>query len=204
MKRKLIWKTVGVVILCVQSAAAQRHEVGFTLGGLFGSSKSGPAGSVDPGTGFAFQANYGFRLFGAPGFALLGEVNFMASPLQDVASTNPLATANFASLYVTPGIRLKLLPSGRFSPYAAVGGGYALFEQSVQRLDGLPNNAPRYTSHGALDFGGGVDVKLWHFVGARFEVRDFYSGNPSWNIPVSGGGFHNLAVGGGLVLRLGL
>ena len=89
------------------------------------------------------------------------------------------------------------------SPYAAIGGGYALFEQSVNRLDGNPNTAPRFNDRGALAFGGGLDVRVWRFVAARWEVRDFYSGNPAFNVPITGGGLHNIVAGGGLVLRFG-
>src|SRR5262249_61527239 len=102
---------------------------------------------------------------------------------------------------VIPGIRVKFSPRARVSPYAAIGGGYALFEQSVDQIDGSPNAAPRFNHRGALAFSGGLDVRVWRFLAARWEVRDFYSGNPAFNVPVAGGGFHNIVAGGGLVLR---
>jgi len=111
-------------------------------------------------------------------------------------------TRDVATLFVTPGVRVKYLASKRFSPWGAVGDGYALYEQSFYRVDGGSNPAPRFTHHGALQFGGGVDVPVWRWIGARFEVRDFYTCNPSFNIPV-GGGQHNLVAGGGLVLNFG-
>jgi hypothetical protein len=54
-----------------------------------------------------------------------------------------------------------------------------------------------------LAFGGGLDVRGSRFVGARWEVRDFYPGNPAFNVPVTGSGLHNIVAGGGLVLRFG-
>ena len=70
-------------------------------------------------------------------------------------------------------------------------------------LAGNPNPAPRFTHGTTLDFGGGVDVKLWRFVGLRAEARDFYSGNPSFNVEPSSSRQHNVVVGGGFVLRFG-
>jgi opacity protein-like surface antigen len=186
-----------------QNALAQRHEVGLTLGAINAKAKDTPSGPLDIGTGVAFQANYGYRFFGTRKIGLSGEVHFLASPLQEIQSSNRTATRDYASLYVIPGIRLKFAPTARVSPYGAIGGGYALFEQSVKRLDGSPNAAPRFNNRGALAFGGGVDVRVWRFVAARGEVRDFYSGNPAFNIPINGGGLHNIVAGGGLVLRLG-
>jgi hypothetical protein len=165
--------------------------------------KSAPGGSLDIGTGVAFQANYGYRFLGARRAALSGEVHFLASPLQEIASSNPTATHDYASLYVIPGIRLKFAPAARVSPYAAVGGGYSLFEQSANRIDGRPNGAPRFLNRAALGFGGGLDVRVWRFIAARAEIRDFYSGNPAFNTPVAGSGLHNIVAGGGFVLRFG-
>ena len=73
----------------------------------------------------AFQLNYGRRFLNGKNVALYGEINFLASPLRDVSSSVTTATRNFASLYLTPGIRLKFKPASRVSPYAVVGGGYA-------------------------------------------------------------------------------
>jgi len=205
LKRKLYACTgvLSAAVLFVSTALAQRQEVGLTLSALTSGSKDSPGGSLNIGTGVAFQANYGFRLLGLPKVSLLGELHFLASPKQEIQSSNTSATENFASLYVTPGIRLKFFPKSRISPYGAIGGGYALFEQSLTTIDGKPNNAPRYVNRGAFDFGGGLDFRLWHFVGGRIEVRDFYSGNPGFNVPVSGSGFHNVVAGGGFVLRFG-
>ena len=195
--------SIPAALALVPSARAQRHEVGLTLGVLAAPAKHTPGGSLDVGTGVAFQANYGYRFLAAKKVALSGEVHLLASPLQEIHSLSRTATRDFASLYVVPGLRVKFAPSGRVAPYVTIGGGYALFEQSVNRLDGNVNPAPRFIHRGALAFGGGLDVRVWRFVGARAEVRDFYSGNPAFNIPGNGGGLHNVVAGGGLVLRLG-
>lgn len=185
-----------------QGALAQRHEVGLTLGAVTSSSRNSPAGRLELGSGVALQANYGYRFLENRKAALTGEVHFLANPLRDISSANGMATRDVATLFVLPGVRVKFRPAARFSPYAAAGAGYALYEQSLSRLDGSMNPAPRFTHRGAIGFGGGADFKLWRFISGRFEIRDFYTGNPSFNAPVSGGQ-HNLVAGGGIVLGFG-
>src|SRR5207249_2817550 len=108
-----------------------------------------------------------------------------------------------ATVYVTPGVRVKFASDSAVSPYLAVGGGWAWYEQSLFRVDGGSNQAPRERYRGALDFGGGVDVKFWRWVGLRGEIRDFYTGSPAYNLPTFTGGQHNVVAGGGFVLKWG-
>ncbi len=194
---------VAAMLMAVPCALAQRHEIGFTLGAISGVDRSASSGQVGLGTGIALQANYGYRIFGSRNTALFGEVHFLANPLRDITSRDGRASRDVATLFVLPGLRVKFLPARSFSPYVAVGGGYALYEQSLTQIDGSPNPAPRNTHRAVLGFGGGADFPVWRFVGGRMEIRDFYTGNPSFNIPVSGGGQHNVVAGGGVVLHLG-
>jgi hypothetical protein len=115
--------------------------------------------------------DYGRRIVNGGTVALYGEINFIASPLRDVSTAITAATHDFASLYVTPGIRVKFQPGSRISPYAVVGGGYADYELSLTRIDGRPNQPPRELARGVFDFGAGVDVRVWRFVGLRGEAR---------------------------------
>jgi opacity protein-like surface antigen len=133
--------------------------------------------------------------------ALYGEINFPASPLREVSSSVTSATQNFASLYVTPGLRLKAFPKSRISPYLAIGGGYADYEQSTTEINGQPNPASRELARGVFDFGAGVDVRVWRWVALRGEARDFYSGSPDYNVASLSGGQHNVFTGGAIVLR---
>lgn len=123
-------------------------------------------------------------------------MHFLANPLREVDSTNQRVTKDFATLFVTPGVRLKLVPAKRTSPWFSIGGGYALYEHSTESLSGQLNPAPRHLHRGALQLGAGVDVKAWRWLGFRGEIRDFYTGNPAFNIRPEGGQ-HNLVAGGG-------
>ena len=188
-------------VLCIGQEAAPKNELGFTLGGIPSLSRSASQQSLDLGAGTAFGVNYGRRFVSGSKIALYGEFEFLASPLRDVSSNVSSATKNFASLYVTPGVRLKFFPTSAISPYAVIGGGYADYEQSTTRLDGQPSPVSRQLARGVFDFGAGVDVHIWRWVALRGEARDFYSGAPAYNLPSISGGQHNVAISGGFVLR---
>ena len=191
----------GAGLLC--TASAQQHELGLTLGGILSQQRAAPLAKIDLGSGLALQANYGYRVLQRRSAALYLETHFLANGLRDIRSANSRATRDVATIFVTPGLRIKFLPNRPISPYVAAGGGYALYEQSLSTIGGLANSAPRFTHRGAFDFGGGVDARLWRFVSVRAEIRDFYTGNPSFNAALSNSGQHNVVAGGGFVLRFG-
>jgi len=190
-----------VPALAQDTEAAPKQEVGLTLGALLERNRSNGPEQLSLGAGTALQVNYGYKFFERPNVALYGEVHFLANPQRRVSSADQTLTRDVATIFLTPGVRVKFLPRGAVSPYLAIGAGYAEFEQSTTRLDGKPNPASRELSRGAFDFGGGVDVKFWRFVGLRAEVRDFYTGSPAYNTSAIGGGQHHVVAGGGLVLR---
>ncbi len=199
MKRILLG-LIGALALIGQEMPP-KHELGLTLGRLEKGSRGAAPTNLELRSGTALQANYGYRLMGGEKASLYGEVHMLASPLRDVSSTNLTLTRDVASLFVTPGLRLKFAPLARVAPYVAIGGGYALYEQSTSRIDGQPNSAPRSIHRGAISVGGGVDVRFWRFISFRAEIRDFYTGSPAFNSAAITGGQHNVVAGGGFVLR---
>jgi opacity protein-like surface antigen len=190
---------IAFILAAPGTLFAQRHELGLTLGGI-SSQDRGLGLRLSGGT--ALQANYGYRVWGNDTVAVLGEVHFLANGQRKIESADPRATRDVATLYVTPGVRVKFAPNARVSPYFAIGGGYALYEQSHFQQNGADNPAPRFLHRGAFDFGGGVDVKFWRWIGLRGEIRDFYTGSPAFNTSL-GGGQHNVVAGGGFVIKWG-
>ena len=182
-----------LVIWAGGAAFAQQHELALSLGGFTA------GGGLTAGK--ALGAVYAYRLAKGPLASLYFELPFVAGPLQTVTLAAPQATRDVSTLFVTPALRVKFAPDdARLAPFFSAGAGYALYEQSTLNQAGAPNEAPRLLHRGALMFGGGVDLKLWRFVSLRAEARDFYTGNPAFNVPVSGGR-HNVAVSGSLVFR---
>ena len=201
MKYKLAFGVVMWAAIASAQDGGSKHEVGLTLGALLSQQRSGGSTNLDLGAGTALQANYGYRFVGNRKAALYGEVHLLANPQRQVTSSTQTVTRDVATLFITPGIRVKFLPGGAISPYVVAGGGWSVFEQSTTTLAGAPNRAPRTLNHGVVDYGGGVDFKFWRFIGMRAEIRDFYGGAPAYNSTAFKGGQHNVVAGGGFVLK---
>lgn len=194
-----------VALLPAKPAEAQgRNEIGLLLGARV-ASDPGVSPSLEIGNSLAYQATYAHWFAHAEGAVVALEIPFVALPSQDVKSSALAAPRNFAAIYVTPGIRVKLAPSRAVAPWASVGGGYARFAESTTLVTGSPNPFVTGTNKGALQFGGGIDlrspVNLLLPVSFRGEVRDFYSGQPRLNVISTASGQHNVLVSGGLVLK---
>jgi hypothetical protein len=182
---------------------AQKNEITLSLGGTPSQSpgfRSPTAGTAQTSADISLGANYGHRFLDAGAAALYGEIEFVALPNRSLAATTATVPQNYASLYVTPGVRLKILPSSRLSPWVAAGGGYALYEQSA-RLSNGQSTTNKFLSRGVFDFGGGLDYRLYRFIGLRGEVRDFLSGNPNLNVALSSSTQHNVVASGGISVR---
>ena len=196
------YKLLLTTALLGTTCFAQQHEVGLTLGAITGTERTSRLGTFGLGAGMALQANYGYRLVAGRRAALYGEFHFLANPQRRSDLTVGAATRDVATLYLTPGLRLKFRPAARISPYLAGGAGYALYEQSLTTVDGRANSAPREIHRGAVNFGGGADVHVRSWLGLRAEFRDFYTGSPGYNVSLPGGQ-HNLVASGGFVLKFG-
>ena len=113
----------------------------------------------------------------------------------EIPSLNAL---KISSVFFTPSLRVKFAPGFPVSPWASIGGGWAHY-----------NLAGPSMNKGALQFGGGVDIKTGiPLLGFRAEVRDFITGQPDFGIlsiqtagSPSLGRRHNVLAGGGIVLR---
>ena len=218
MRRKTFWIRsvwIGLVLLFIsevvvlENASAQSteplqsQELTFSLGGISGQTRTlrgSPAGIVQIAADRTLEMNYGHHLVGTRIAAVYGEIEFVAIPNRGVTSATALVAQNYASLYVTPGVRLKLLPRSRLSPWAAIGGGYALYQESAQLSNG-ENTTNKFLNRGVFDYGGGVDYRLFRLIGLRGEVRDFLSGNPNLNVVPTSSTQHNVVASGGILLR---
>lgn len=188
--------------LLAEPARGQNQELTFSLGGIPGQTRNfqGSAGSAQISSDRSFGINYGHRLLDARIAALYGEIEFVAFPNRDVTSATATVPQSYASLYLAPGLRLKFFPSSRLSPWGAIGGGYALYQQSAKLSNGQ-NETDKFLNRGVFDYGGGLDFRLFRFLGLRAEVRDFLSGNPDLNAKLNSSTQHNVVTSGGVILR---
>ena len=172
-----------------------------SLGGVFSQSRSFQGtGTAQISSDFNLEANFGYRFLHAKAAALYGEIEFVALPNRSVTSATAIVPKNYASLYIAPGLRLKFAPAARISPWVAIGGGYALYQQSAQ-LSNDQNTTNKFLNRGVFDFGGALDYTLFRFLGLRAEVRDLVSGNPNLNFSLSSSTQHNLISSGGIIVR---
>ena len=185
------------------SASAQKYEVGISLGGMITSDRTiqFPPGSIDIKASLTALVNFSTRLANFKAASLHLEFPFAGAGNTNLTSSNPLLPRNYSSIFFSPGIKLKFLPGRRVSPYAAIGGGFARFDESGTLLNGQPNPGSKGKTRGVLDYGGGLDFRLLKFLALRGEIRDFVSGSPSFNFPVTGKQ-HNILTSAGVVFRL--
>ena len=200
---------VILFVFAGEFASAQKNaknELGLLLGAtltphLNSASVNGP---LTIGTGTTFQMNYARQLMSSRSVGLYAEVPALAIPLQTVTVPSGVAPKNYDSFFITPAIRANFFPSARVSPWLSLGGGFSLFDESPERMDGT-HNTGRGTSGGAAQFGAGIDIrtpiKFVFPIGLRIEMRDLYTSKPKYNLDTGGGFQHNLIMSGGLLLR---
>ena len=203
MKRSVVVLGIlAAVLFTAAFARAQQFELGLSIGALKSGDHSLPgAGTIKSDTGFTYQVNFAARLYTVHLAALYVEVPFAGTPKSSITSSNPFSPSDYSSFFITPGLKLKILPGAPISPYGFAGVGYARFHSSSSLINGLPNTSSPSASRGAVDFGAGADWKVVPFFSVRGEVRDFYSGTPRFNINVIGDKQHNVLISGGLVFR---
>ena len=187
-------KLLPLYLLTFLPLLAQNQELGLSIGNLRG------VNTPTLGGGTALQANYAFRFASAGPVKIYAGVNFLANPQRKVTSLNPAVIRDLASAYITPELKLKL-GENRLQPFAFIGAGLAIYEHSTMTLGGAPNPGPRTSNTGALTYGGGVDVKVIKWLALRGELRDTYTGAPTYNILTSKQ--HNTSITAGFVLRWG-
>jgi len=178
-------------------AAAQKIDLALTVGAYHPVNNSFSSGNA-----FAIEGNVGFRLASVPFVALYFELPVAGTLDSTVPASALTSPGTYSSLFLTPGVRLKIAPGFPISPYIATGGGLARFNRSASQT---PAGSSTTVNKGVWDIGGGLDMKMAPFLGLRAEVRDFYSGSPELRISQITGTFsqrqHNIVGSAGLVVR---
>jgi hypothetical protein len=96
-------------------------------------------------------------------------------------------------MYLTPGLKLKILPTSFISPYLAGGLGWGGFRST---------NTSATANKFAGDIGGGADFTILPVLGLRAEVRDYYTSAPTLDVQsVFHGSVNNVVISGGVVFR---
>ena len=189
VRLRMVIVLLGLAVL-VSGAQAQKNDLGVTFGGYFTADNP-----LSAGTAFAIEGSYARQIFAVPALQLSLEIPVAGSFDSFVPSSFiPLIGGSYTALFITPGVRARLAPSFLISPYFAVGGGLARFNRNLSGGGTSANNTA------AVDFGGGLDLKVLPHVSLRAEVRDYYSGSPGLD-PLFLQRQNNLVVTGGIGVR---
>jgi hypothetical protein len=149
-------------------ASAQSNELALTVGGYF------PINSqVGASNAFSIGGSFAHRIAGVPLVSAYLEIPVFATFNSTASISETLGgRPKYSTLFVTPGLKIKLAPEFPVSPYLVAGGGVVHFSKSNTLTDDSSYS-------GTFDVGGGLDFKIFPFFSARGEVRDFYSGSPN-------------------------
>ncbi len=177
-----------LVFLLCSIAFAQKNELAVTVGGYF------PVGIDGVGSGGAVEGNFAHRVFNAEVAAVYVEVPVAVG--FNVSEASLLGQGKYSALFVTPALKLKVVPGFFVSPWLSLGAGLGRYN-TTQFTTGTQSSA----SHAVLQVGGGLDVKVFPHLSLRGEVRDFYSGLPALVFVPTAGRQHNILAGAGIVLR---
>jgi hypothetical protein len=148
-----------------------------------------------------YQATFAWRIWQGDAISVSLEVPFLAAPALGVKTTGTALPKEYASLYLTPGLRVTFHPERTVSLFGAAGGGYARYSESKLQLDNSPNPLQRDTNAGAIQLGGGVNVRGSEWLALRGEVRDLYTGPRNFSVATPGERVHNVIGSVGIVMR---
>ena len=177
-------KAILIAALLTWWSAGAGAETRFDVGLLLGSTRATDEGTVltfDRAT--TYQATFAWDVWRGDSAKLSIEVPFIASPAFTVLTPGSSLPLEYSSLYLTPAARITLLPKSPVSVFGSIGGGYARYSESKLRADRSLNPAQRDTNAAAFEFGGGVDMRGFGWLGFRGEVRDIYTGARNFSIP---------------------
>lgn len=204
-----LFRLVAFVLLSVgvlpRAHSQANNEVGLVIGATITPSQSLAQGSnLTFRPSLALGADYDRRFWNSKRVAVYGGVDFLASPFDvKLDQRPPDEIRQYAYIFLTPHVRVKFKPQGAIAPWLSFGGGYARF---LETQPGTPTVSKEGTNTGALQFGAGIDshtlVRVLRIpLGFRLEVRDFYSGVPSYNRRINADFQHNVVFTGGLLLK---
>lgn len=182
---------LGVLCLLIAvGAQAQKNDIALTGGGYFNVSSPLSLGAAP-----ALEGTFAHRIASLPLLGIYAELPVAGSFSSNIPTLSGLTVArSYTSLFITPGVRVRLAPSFPISPYIAAGLGYARFNREAF------NGTTSANSTFAFDIGGGLDLKILPIVGLRAEVRDFNSGGIGLET-LALGRQNNLFVTAGIALR---
>jgi len=197
---RTVWSLalLGLVLTAGAARGDDRVDVDLLLGSTRATDERT---ALQFGRALTYQATFAWRVWKNDRAAVSIEVPFLASPAFEVRTPVNSLPKEYASLYLTPGVRVTLPVRRAVSAFVAAGGGYARYSESKVRRDDSPNPTQQDTNTAAIQFGGGITVRTWSWLGFHGEIRDVYTGARRFSIPTPGSSVHNVVASGGFALE---
>jgi len=203
MRRKTWLVVLGSLFLLPTYVFAQKNEIGFVVGGtasIDNSQATALACTITNPTcnvhlkfqkGFALEGVLAHRLGGISLASFYLELPFVGIPSRNLLPVTANLPQSFSTLYFTPSLKLKLSGPG-LSPFVTAGGGFARYSAGASGT-----TAAQTSTKAVLQAGAGLDIGTpLPLIGLRAEVREFFTGQPSFASTQ-----HNIFFGGGIVLH---
>ena len=208
-EKRLLMMVLAVVTTLAASAAAQdeKNEVTGIIGRTFISDQGIKNAAfknpfIRSGKGLSFEVNYARRVLVSQIYAVSLEVPAMFNFDEDLNSGGPVVPIDYKQIFVTPAARVNVFPSTAISPWISLGGGFGHFSENKNLIYSGGPNPGKSTTTGVIQGGFGLDVRVWHRISVRGQVRDFWSGEPDFPLaPTGKSRQHNYFVGGGVIYR---
>jgi hypothetical protein len=191
-----------VALFGISAVAQSKNELAGTIGRTFIADQGVPAtgNTIHAGNGLTFDIDYARHILGNGNFLQLSfEVPIVFNPDEDLNYFFNVIPQQYSSFFITPGARLNVFADTAISPWVSFGGGFGHFKESDTLVFGGKNPGSTGTTTGVFQFGAGLDVRIWHSIAIRGELRDFDSGVPQLNVDTGKSRQHNLYAGGGVV-----
>jgi len=206
MSAKRLLGIIVPVLFLASSALAQVNELSVTAGRTFVSTQTiQNSDSPNPNIHFGNEETVGFNyarlLKGGKFLGFHAELPAVIYFRMDLNTYQNVIPKDIGALFVTPSLRMNLFSGDSVTPWFSVGGGYGRFRNAPSLNYYGANPGPSGSNTGMVQFGAGLDVWVWHHWGARFEFRDFYSGEPDLNVDTGLSRQHNYYVGAGIAHR---
>lgn len=205
--KQLTIATCFAICFMVPHAFAQRNELAGLVGRTFISNQGIVSSNVFDnnlrfGNGLSFEVNYARGVLGSQLYSLWLEVPLVVNPDEDLHAAIPnRVPQQYRGIFVTPSARFQLFPEQAVSPWVSFGGGFANYGASSTLLFGGKNPNSTGSTSGALQAGGGLDIRAFKSFSVRAEVRDFWTGVPPVGVNTGKSRQHNYFVAGGIVWR---
>ena len=195
MMRKTIAASVLSLVFGAGAALAQTSDFSILVGAYAPDISVGRRlAPVSVSVGASVQLAYGHQLLRTRNGSLDLDVPLTVTARNGEVVGRAASVSSRVNAFFTPGVRYRVVPQARVSPYVVLGAGAGTFENTELRVGlGFGLTTERVVSP-VLGFGCGADLRLTRFLSLRGELRDFVSraglgGAEGRHHPVVGVGF---------------